>query len=46
MSATTKGKFSKILVTIDGSEPSMDAVDHAILMSERCSSDLMEYNGH
>ena len=39
MSTTTsKEKFSKILVPIDGSEPSMDAADDAILMAR-------QYNG-
>jgi hypothetical protein len=34
MSTTTsKEKFSKILVPIYGSEPSMDAADDAILMA-------------
>ena len=37
----TKGKFSKILVAIDGSEPSMDAADYAILMAGRYNSDLV-----
>ena len=41
MSTMTKGKFSKILVAIDGSEPSMDAVDYAILMAGRYNSDLV-----
>src|ERR1041385_6196280 len=40
MSTTTsKEKFSKILVPIDGSEPSMDAADDAILMAR-------QYNAH
>lgn len=41
MSTMTKGKFSKILVAIDGSEPSMDAADYAILMAGRYNSDLV-----
>ena len=41
MSEITKGKFSKILVAIDGSEPSMDAADYAILMAKRYNSDLV-----
>ena len=41
MSTMTKGKFSKILVAIDGSEASMDAADYAILMTARYNSDLV-----
>lgn len=33
-------KFSKILVAIDGSEPSMDAADYAILMARIYNSSL------
>ena len=31
----TKGKFSKILITVDGSEQSMDAADYAIVMAKK-----------
>lgn len=31
----TKGKFSKILITVDGSEQSMDAADYAIAMAKK-----------
>jgi nucleotide-binding universal stress UspA family protein len=31
----TKGKFSKILISVDGSEQSMDAADYAIAMSKK-----------
>jgi nucleotide-binding universal stress UspA family protein len=41
MSEITKGKFSKILVAIDGSEPSMDAADYAILMAAKYKSGLI-----
>jgi len=33
-----KEKFSKILVAIDGSQPSMDAVDYAIAIAQRNTS--------
>lgn len=33
-------KFSKILVAIDGSEPSMDAADYAILMARIYNSPM------
>jgi nucleotide-binding universal stress UspA family protein len=33
-------KFSKILVAIDGSEPSMDAADYAILMARIYNSSM------
>jgi nucleotide-binding universal stress UspA family protein len=35
MSTKIKGKFSKILVAIDGSEPSMDAAEYAIEMAKK-----------
>jgi nucleotide-binding universal stress UspA family protein len=31
----TKGKFSKILITVDGSEQSMDAANYAIVMAKK-----------
>jgi nucleotide-binding universal stress UspA family protein len=31
----TKGKFSKILISVDGSEQSMDAADYAIAMAKK-----------
>ena len=31
----TKGKFSKILISVDGSEQSMDAADYAIVMAKK-----------
>jgi nucleotide-binding universal stress UspA family protein len=41
MSTTnSKEKFSKILVAIDGSEPSMAAADDAILMARLYNADL------
>jgi nucleotide-binding universal stress UspA family protein len=36
----TKGKFSKILVAIDGSEQSMDAADYAIAMAKKEKNDI------
>ena len=35
-----KEKFSKILVAIDGSQPSMDAVDYAIAVVQRNEAEL------
>ncbi|HXX98773.1 MAG TPA: universal stress protein [Candidatus Bathyarchaeia archaeon] len=35
-----KGKFSKILAAIDGSRPSMDAVDYAIAIAQRNEAEL------
>jgi nucleotide-binding universal stress UspA family protein len=35
-----KEKFSKILVAIDGSQPSMDAVDYAIAIPQRNEAEL------
>jgi nucleotide-binding universal stress UspA family protein len=35
-----KEKFSKILVAIDGSRPSMDAVDYAIAIAQRDDVEL------
>jgi nucleotide-binding universal stress UspA family protein len=35
-----KEKFSKILVAIDGSQPSMDAVDYAIAIAQRNEAEL------
>jgi nucleotide-binding universal stress UspA family protein len=36
----TKGRFSKIVVAIDGSQASMDAADYAIEMSKKDGSQL------
>jgi len=33
-------KFSKILVAIDGSQPSMDAADYAIAIAQRNEAEL------
>jgi nucleotide-binding universal stress UspA family protein len=35
-----KEKFSKILVGIDGSKPSMDAVDYAITLAQKVNAEL------
>ena len=35
MAQSTQGKFSKILVAVDGSEKSMEAADYAISMSKK-----------
>jgi hypothetical protein len=35
-----KEMFSKILVAIDGSQPSMDAVDYAIAIAQRNDAEL------
>jgi nucleotide-binding universal stress UspA family protein len=35
-----KEKFSKILVAIDGSRPSMDAIDYAIAIAQRNEAEL------
>ena len=35
-----KEKFSKILVGIDGSKPSMDAVDYAITLAQEVNAEL------
>lgn len=37
----TKGKFSKILVAIDGSQASMDAADYAIEMTKKDGAQLI-----
>ena len=34
-------KFSKILVGIDGSEPSMNAADYAVLLAQQYNADLI-----
>ena len=34
-------KFSKILVAVDGSESSMDAVDYAISVTRKASASLI-----
>ena len=31
----TKGKFSKVLLTVDGSEQSMNAADYALAMAKK-----------
>src|SRR6266508_1227220 len=36
--------FSKILATIDSSDPSMDAADYAIYISEKYNSELCALN--
>ena len=36
--------FSKILATIDSSDPSMDAADYAIYISEKFNSELCALN--
>jgi nucleotide-binding universal stress UspA family protein len=36
----SKEKFSKILVAIDGSRPSMDAVDYAVAIAQRDDVEL------
>lgn len=37
----TKGRFSKILVAIDGSTPSMDAADYAIEIAKKDNAQLI-----
>jgi nucleotide-binding universal stress UspA family protein len=37
----TKGKFSKILVAIDGSQPSMDAAEYAIEMAKKDAAQII-----
>jgi nucleotide-binding universal stress UspA family protein len=34
-----KGKFSKILIPVDGSEESMNAADYAIAMAKKADND-------
>jgi nucleotide-binding universal stress UspA family protein len=41
---TSKDIFSKVLVAIDGSDPSMDAADYAIYISEKYNSELYALN--
>jgi nucleotide-binding universal stress UspA family protein len=41
MSSKTKGKFSKILVAIDGSQPSMDAAEYAIQMAKKDAAQVI-----
>jgi len=41
---TSKDIFSKALVAIDGSDPSMDAADYAIYISEKYNSELYALN--
>jgi nucleotide-binding universal stress UspA family protein len=38
---TTTGKFSKILVGIDGSEPSMYAAEYALAMAKKVNAELI-----
>jgi nucleotide-binding universal stress UspA family protein len=37
----TKGKFSKILVGIDGSHPSMDAAEYALALAKKDNAELI-----
>jgi len=37
----TKGKFSKILVGIDGSQPSMDAAEYALALAKKDNAELI-----
>ncbi len=41
MPSKTKGKFSKILVAIDGSQPSMDAAEYAIEMAKKDAAQII-----
>lgn len=41
MSSKIKGKFSKILVAIDGSQPSMEAAEYAIEMAKKDTAQLI-----
>jgi nucleotide-binding universal stress UspA family protein len=41
MLAKTKGKFSKILVAIDGSQSSMEAVEYAIEMAKKDGAEII-----
>ena len=41
MSTKIKGKFSKILVAIDGSQPSMDAAEYAIEMAKKDAAQII-----
>ena len=41
MSNKIKGRFSKILIAIDGSEPSMNAADYAIEMAKKDNAKLI-----
>ena len=41
---TSKDIFSKALVALDGSDPSMDAADYAIYISEKYNSELCALN--
>ena len=36
-----KGKFSKILVAIDGSQPAMDAAEYAIEMAKKDAAQII-----
>jgi nucleotide-binding universal stress UspA family protein len=41
MPTKTKGKFSKILVAIDGSQPSMDAAEYAMEMAKKDGAQII-----
>jgi nucleotide-binding universal stress UspA family protein len=41
MSSKIKGKFSKILVAIDGSQPSMEAAEYAIEMAKKDTAQII-----
>lgn len=41
MASKIKGKFSKILVAIDGSQPSMDAAEYAIEMARKDAAQII-----
>jgi nucleotide-binding universal stress UspA family protein len=41
MPSKTKGKFSKILVAIDGSQPSLDAAEYAIEMARKDAAQII-----
>ena len=41
MPSKIKGKFSKILVAIDGSQPSMDAAEYAIQMAKKDAAQII-----
>jgi nucleotide-binding universal stress UspA family protein len=41
LSNKIKGRFSKILVTIDGSQPSIDAADYAIEIAKKDNPQLI-----
>src|SRR5688500_12327542 len=43
MPTKTKGKFSKILVAIDGSQPSMDAAEYAMEMAKKDGAQIIAW---